>query len=99
MTIALGELPDEMKTHEAERDHDDFSPNRVEEALYVVILENARSGSRGHGLTPPKKQRRDEGRPGRCTACFLAAAADTHVKSRSRRFRHTGWRRYAALPP
>ena len=38
--LALGELLDEMKTDEAERDRGDSGLNRVEEALYGVVLEN-----------------------------------------------------------
>ena len=38
--LALGELLDEMKTQETERDRGDSSLNRVEEALYGVVLEN-----------------------------------------------------------
>ena len=38
--MLLGELLDEIKTEETERDRSDSGLNRVEEALYGVVLEN-----------------------------------------------------------
>jgi type I restriction enzyme R subunit len=38
--LVLGELLDEMKTHETDGDRGDSSLNRVEEALYGVVLES-----------------------------------------------------------
>jgi len=38
--LFLGELIEEIKTHDSERTGSDSSLNRVEEALYSVVLEN-----------------------------------------------------------